>query len=98
LVTGLPRKMTLTDADIRQALHQSMNDLVEGIKEVLEKTPPEIISDVMHRGITLVGGGAMIQGFDELLHNILKIPIHISEDPLTAVVRGTGFILEDLDN
>lgn len=98
LVTGLPRKVTLSDADIRKAFHQSMNELLDGIKEVLETTPPEMVSDIMHRGITLVGGGAFIQGFDEMLKSVLKIPVIIADDPLTAVVRGTGIILEDIDN
>ncbi|PCI19545.1 rod shape-determining protein [Candidatus Wolfebacteria bacterium] len=97
LVTGLPRKVILTDADVREALSHSINGLVEGIKEVLEITPPEILSDVMKRGITLVGGGALIQDLAVLLKNILKIPIHVADDPLSAVARGTGIILEDVD-
>lgn len=97
LITGLPREVIITDSDIRVALSQSIGNLVDSIKEVLESTPPEILSDIMHRGIVLVGGGALIQGFAELLHEILKIPIYIAEDPLSAVARGTGVILEDIE-
>ena len=64
---------------------------------MLETTPPEILSDVMHRGVHLVGGGALIKGLDTLLSATLKIPVYIAEDPLTAIARGTGIILEDLE-
>jgi len=97
LVTGLPREVVLTDADIREAIGQSVDSLVDSVKEVLETTPPEILADVMHRGIYLVGGGALIRGLDTLIEELVKIPVHIAEDPLTAVARGTGIILEDID-
>ena len=97
LVTGLPREVALTDADIREAISQSIDNLIDSVKEVLETTPPEILADVMQRGIFLVGGGAMIRGLDSLIEEAVKIPVHIVDDPLTAVARGTGVILEDLD-
>lgn len=97
LITGLPREVVITDSDIREAIYPSIDTLVESAKEVLETTPPEILSDVMNRGIHLVGGGALIKGLDELLASALKIPVYIAEDPLTAIARGTGIILEDLD-
>jgi rod shape-determining protein MreB len=97
LVTGLPREVVVTDSDIREAIGASIANLVDGIKEVLETTPPEILSDVMHRGIILAGGGALIQGLDVLLSNVLKLPIYIADDPLSAVARGTGVVFEDLD-
>jgi len=97
LVTGLPREVIVTDADIREATRSSIKRLIDGIKEVLEATPPEIVSDVMHRGIVLSGGGVLIQGLDALLQNILKIPVYMADDPLSAVARGTGIILEDFD-
>lgn len=97
LVTGLPREVIITESDIREALSPSVARFVETTKEVLESTPPEILSDVMHRGIILVGGGALIVGLSELLERELNIPVHIAEDPLTAVVRGTGIILEDIE-
>jgi rod shape-determining protein MreB and related proteins len=97
LVTGLPRQVVVTDSDIREAISASINTLVEGIREVLETTPPEILSDVMHRGIVLTGGGSLIKGLPELIQKAIKMPVHISEDPLTAVARGTGVILENLE-
>jgi rod shape-determining protein MreB len=96
LVTGLPREVVITDADIREATSQSIDTLLEAAKEVLETTPPEIISDVMQRGIYLTGGGALIKGLNIMLAEYLKIPVHVAEDPLTAVARGTGVILENL--
>jgi len=96
LITGLPREVVITDSDIREAMMSSIDNLIEAAKEVLETTPPEILSDVMHRGVHLVGGGALIKGLDELLSMALKIPVYIAEDPLTAIARGTGIILEDL--
>jgi len=96
LVTGLPKEVVITDGDIREALSQSIAILVESVKEVLETTPPEIVSDIMQRGIYLVGGGALIRGLDALLNEELKIPVYIASDPLTAIARGTGIILENL--
>jgi rod shape-determining protein MreB len=97
LVTGLPREVVITDADIREATLQSIETLLESAKEILETTPPEIIADVMHWGVHLTGGGALIRGLDKLLEDYLKIPVHVSEDPLTAVARGTGVILENIE-
>jgi len=97
LITGLPREVVITDSDIREAMEQSINSIIESTKEVLETTPPEILSDIMKRGIHLVGGGALIQGLDELLRDTIKIPITIADEPLTAIARGAGIILEDLE-
>jgi len=97
LVTGLPREVVITDADIREAISSSINHLVDAVKEVLETTPPEVLSDVMQRGIYIVGGGALIRGLPEALVTVLGIPVYVADDPLTAVVRGTGIVLEDLD-
>ncbi len=96
LLTGLPREVVVTDSDIREALSASVRGLVEGVKDMLESTPPEILSDIMHRGITLSGGGALLPGLGELLQRVLKLPIYVVEDPLSAVARGTGVILDDL--
>lgn len=98
LVTGLPREVIITDSDLREALMPSFETLIESTKEVLETTPPEIVSDIMQRGIYLVGGGALIKGLDTLLSEELQMPVHIASEPLTAVARGTGIILENLDN
>ncbi|OHB24795.1 MAG: rod shape-determining protein [Parcubacteria group bacterium RIFOXYD2_FULL_52_8] len=97
MVTGLPREVVITDADIREAIAPSISMLVQTVKEVLETTPPELISDIMHRGIVLTGGGSLLHGLQKRLANELKIPIYVSEDPLTAVVRGTGIVLEDVE-
>ena len=97
LITGLPREVIITDADVREAISHSIEMLVNATKEVLEITPPEVLSDIMHRGIHLSGGGALIKGLAEILHQEVKIPVYIAEDPLTSVVRGTGIILEKMD-
>ncbi len=97
LITGLPREVVITDSDIREAISSSIDTLIESSKEVLETTPPEILADVMSRGVHLVGGGALIKGLDEMLASALKLPVYIAEDPLTAIARGTGIILEDLE-
>lgn len=97
LATGLPREVVVTDADIRAAMSGSIDTLIEGIREVLETTPPEILADVMQRGVYLIGGGALIKGFRELLQDYLGIPVTIGEAPLEAVVRGCGMILENID-
>lgn len=98
LVTGLPREVIVTDSDIREAIISSILNLVDGVKEVLETTPPELLSDIMKIGIVITGGGALIKGIDKLLYEAIKIPVYISEDPLTSVARGTGIILDDFEN
>ena len=97
LITGLPREILLTDSDIREAISQSIDTLIESIREVLETTPPEILSDIMRSGIILTGGGALLKGLNVLLSQWLKVPVIIADDPLTAVARGTGVILENID-
>ena len=97
LVTGLPREVIITDSDIREAISQSIASLIEGTREVLETTPPEVLSDIMHRGIFITGGGALIKGLAELLEEEIKLPVHVAQDPLTAVARGAGLILEDME-
>lgn len=97
LMTGLPREVVVTDADIREAISSSIKELVTGVRDMLESIPPEILSDIMHRGITLSGGGALLPGLAELLQTMLKLPIFVVEDPLSAVARGTGVILDDIE-
>lgn len=97
LVTGLPREVIITDSDIREAINASIVEFVDAVKEVMETTPPEVVSDIMHRGVVVCGGGAQISGLQTLLEKALEVPIHLADDPLTAVVRGTGVILENLD-
>ncbi len=97
LITGLPREVVITDSDIREAMAQSIETIVEATREVIETTPPEILSDIMRRGIHLVGGGALIKGLDQLLMSTIQIPVSIADEPLTAIARGAGIVLEDLD-
>ena len=97
LASGLPREVMVTDVDIREAIMPSIQVLMEAAKEVVESTPPEVLSDIMNRGIFLTGGGALIKGLDKLLSDMLKIPVFVAADPLSAVARGTGVILEDVE-
>lgn len=97
LVTGLPREVVVTDSDIREAIGASIDTLLDAVKEVLETTPPEILADVMRNGIYLTGGGALIKGLPEVLTEYVGIPVYVAEDPLTAVARGAGIILEELE-
>ncbi|MBI2673711.1 MAG: rod shape-determining protein [Candidatus Zambryskibacteria bacterium] len=98
LVSGLPKEIILTDTDIRDALSQSVESLIESIREVLEATPPDILGDIMARGVYLSGGGSLVKGLAELIEGEINMPVHIAADPLTAVARGTGIILEDLES
>jgi len=98
LITGLPKEMTVTDKDIRTAMQNSIDTLLDSIKAVIETTPPEILSDTIGSGIYLSGGGALIEGIDKYISDAVKVPVHIVADPLTAVARGTGVILENLDD
>jgi len=97
LVTGLPKEVVVDDSDIRRAMRHSINILVNAIKGAIEATPPELVADIMHRGIVLVGGGSLLRGLDRLIQEESKIPVKVAEDPLTAVARGTGIVLEDID-
>ena len=98
LLTGLPKAVTVTDDQIRKALSKSVQTIVDAIKMTVEETPPELVADIMDRGIVLAGGGALLRGLDDLVRHYTKIPVYVADDPLTCVVRGTGFVLEDLVN
>jgi len=95
LVTGLPRKATITSREIREAIHDPVFSIIESVKLTLESTPPELSSDIMDRGIVLAGGGALLRGLDKLLSAETMMPVHIAPDPLSAVVIGTGKALEE---
>jgi rod shape-determining protein MreB len=97
LVTGLPKEIQVSADQIRKALARSVKQIVEAVKLTIEETPPELVADILERGIVLAGGGALLKGLDLLLHQQTKMPVHVAEDPLTAVARGTGLVLEDLD-
>ncbi len=95
LVSGIPKMIQVSSADIREALSEAVNEIVEGVLRLLEKTPPELSADIFDRGIMLSGGGALLKGLDERLRRETSLPVHVAEDPLTAVVRGTGMVLEN---
>jgi rod shape-determining protein MreB len=97
LVTGLPKEVTITDEQVRQAISRSVRLIVNNIKAVVEETPPELVSDIMEKGITLAGGGALLRGLDKLIAQETAMPVVVADDPLTCVVRGTGIVLEDLN-
>ena len=97
LTNGLPKEITVNSDQVREALYASNEAIVNAIKETIEQTPPELISDLMNRGLVLVGGGSMLRGLDKLIKEETKMPVKIIDDPLTAVARGAGIILEDLD-
>ncbi|OGL68889.1 rod shape-determining protein [Candidatus Uhrbacteria bacterium RIFCSPLOWO2_01_FULL_47_24] len=95
LMSGLPREIMVTDAQIREALSRSIRQIVEIVKATLETTPPELVADIYERGIVMTGGGSLLKGLDKLIAKATEIPVRVADDPLTAVVRGTGIILED---
>lgn len=97
LVNGVPRTRQVTSKGVREAISESINTIVEAITKSLEQTPPELSADILDRGIMLTGGGALLNNLDKLITETTDLPVHIAEDPLTAVVRGTGAILENLD-
>ena len=97
LITGLPEEILVSDEDIRRALEKSVRQIVNTIKSAVEETPPELLSDIMRNGIFLTGGGSLLSGLDVLIAKETKIPTHIIEDPVTAVARGAGLVLENLD-
>ncbi|HBP00623.1 MAG TPA: rod shape-determining protein [Candidatus Moranbacteria bacterium] len=97
LVSGLPKEVIMDDVQVREALSRSIRIIINNIKTVVEETPPELLSDIMQRGIVLAGGGGLIRGLDKLIADQTDIPVRMMEDPLTAVVRGAGIVLEDLE-
>ena len=97
LVTGLPEEILVSDEDIRKAMEKSIKQIVAEIKAAVEETPPELLADIMASGIQLAGGGALLKGLDTLIQKETKIPTKIIEDPMTAVVRGAGMVLENLN-
>ncbi len=97
LTDGLPRNVKVTSTQIEEAIRESVGKIVEIVKITLEKTPPELASDIMEKGIILAGGGALIQNLDKLLSTETGMPVYVAEEPLDCVVRGTGKTLEDLE-
>ncbi|PIP23497.1 MAG: rod shape-determining protein [Candidatus Nealsonbacteria bacterium CG_4_10_14_0_2_um_filter_38_17] len=97
LVTGLPEEIVVSDEDIRRALEKSVRQIVNEIKIAIEETPPELLADIMSKGIYMAGGSSMLKGLDALIAKETKMPTKIIEDPMTAVARGAGLVLENLD-
>ena len=97
LVRGVPRTITVTSAEIREALHEPIRAIVDAVKTTLEKTPPELAADIYDRGIVLTGGGALLRGIDKLIAKETGLPVQRSEDPLSCVVLGSGKILDQFD-
>lgn len=94
--TGLPKTVQIREEQIREAIHENINEMIESIKSTLEHTPPELAADVMERGIMLTGGGALIKGLDKLITDVTKIPAHVAEYPLDCVAVGTGKALDNI--
>lgn len=97
LSTGLPKSIKLSSTEIREAIMPTINQMITSLQEVLEETPPELLSDILERGITLAGGGALLKGLDKRISEETKLPVWVADDPLTCVVRGCGRVLDDLD-
>jgi len=98
LVTGLPKEILVDDEIIRTAVGKSTLAIVNAVKATIEEAPPELVADILERGIVLAGGGALLRGLDGLLMRETQTKVHIADDPLTAVVRGAGVVIEDLDS
>ena len=97
LSNGLPRNIIITSSQIEEAIQESISKIVDIVKNTLEKTPPELASDIMEKGIYLAGGGALIKNLDKLVNKETGMPVYIAEEPLECVVRGTGKTVEDLE-
>jgi rod shape-determining protein MreB and related proteins len=97
LIDGIPKTVEVNSAEIREALMDPVNTIVESVRLTLERTPPELASDILDHGIILTGGGALLRKLDELIQKETQLPVNVAEDPLTAVVRGTGKILTDFN-
>jgi len=97
LVDGIPKTIEISSVEIRKALNESVETIVEAVKVALERTPPELASDILDRGIVLTGGGSMLKSLDQRMIEDTSLPVHVAEDPLTCVVRGCGKILENFE-
>ena len=97
LVAGVPKKLTISSVQIREAISETLDIIVEAVRQALEQTPEQLSSDIYERGIILTGGGALLRGLDRRFRQETNLPVNIAEDPLTCVVRGTGKVLEDIN-
>ena len=98
LITGLPKEVLINSVHIQEAIMKSLKMIIENIKTTIELTPPELVADIYEKGIIITGGGALLKNLDKLVSKETQIPVHVADDPLTAVARGTGIVLEDLEN
>ncbi|MCF7906781.1 rod shape-determining protein [Patescibacteria group bacterium] len=98
LVSGLPREVVITDTQVREAVLPSLKIITEGVRDTIESTPPELVSDIYERGVILSGGASLLKGLDKLIRKKINISVYLVDDPSTAVIRGMGLILEDFDN
>jgi len=97
LISGIPKTVTINEVEVREALTEPINTIMDTIKVILENTPPELAADVVDRGIVLAGGGALLRGIDTLIREETGLPVIVAEEPLTAVVRGVGKMLDEID-
>jgi rod shape-determining protein MreB len=97
LVTGLPKTVQITRREVREALTDPVNQIIDAVKQTLERTPPELAADIMDKGIVLAGGGALLWGLDRRIQDETGMPVHIADDPLTCVARGTGEACDHFD-
>ena len=97
LISGIPKTLAINEDEIREALQEPVNTILDTIKVILENTPPELAADIVDRGIVLAGGGALLRGLDLLIREETGLPVILAEDPITAVVRGVGKMLDELD-
>ena len=97
IVSGLPQTVTVSSIEVRDALFENVSQIVAAVKTILEKTPPELAADIIERGITLTGGGALLGGIDLILQMETQIPVHVADDPMSSVAIGTGKVLEAID-
>ena len=96
LVAGLPKTITITSQEIRDAMSDPLNTILDAVRTALERCPPELAADLVDRGIVLAGGGALLRGLDKLLREETGLPVHVAEDPLSAVAEGTGKVLSEI--
>lgn len=96
LVAGLPKTLTVTSEEIREAVQEPISTIVENIRMTLERCPPELAADLVDRGIMLAGGGSLIRGINSLISEETGLPVHVADDPLSAVANGTGVVLQEL--
>ena len=94
--TGLPKSLRISSGEVKEAMAPVLNQIIESIKDLIEETPPELVSDILERGLILAGGGSLLTGVDKMISGSTKIPVWVCEEPMAAVVRGCVRVLEDV--